>query len=251
MSGHSKWSTIKRRKGAEDAKRAKLFTRAAKEIIIAARDGGGDENTNPRLKLAIQRARAVNMPRENIERAIKRGTGEIEGGEAMAEIVYEGYGHEGVAFIVEVMTDNKNRTLAEVKNVFNKMGGNLATSGAVQWQFEQLGYITLKGDKLDFDALFMVAAEAGADDVVDEDGVMTVYTPRTALAAVEEALRSAGYEIEESELRWFAKNEVDISLEAAVKNMKLMERLEELDDVQNVATNMSLTEDMMAAYESA
>ena len=251
MSGHSKWSTIKRRKGAEDAKRAKLFTRAAKEIIIAARDGGGDESANPRLKLAIQKARAVNMPRENIERAIKRGTGELEGAEAMAEIVYEGYGHEGVAFIVEVMTDNKNRTLAEVKNVFNKMGGSLATSGAVQWQFEQLGYITLKGDNLDFDALFMIAAEAGADDVVNEEGIMTIYTPRTAFAAVEDALRSAGYEIDESELRWFAKNEVDISLEAAVKNMKLMERLEELDDVQNVATNMSLTEDMMAAYESA
>lgn len=131
------------------------------------------------------------------------------------------------------------------------MGGSLATSGAVQWQFEQLGYITLKGDNLDFDALFMIAAEAGADDVVNEEGIMTIYTPRTAFAAVEDALRSAGYEIDESELRWFAKNEVDISLEAAVKNMKLMERLEELDDVQNVATNMSLTEDMMAAYESA
>ena len=250
MSGHSKWSTIKRRKGAEDAKRAKVFTRLAKEIIIAAREGS-DENANSKLRLAVIKARSANMPRENIERTIKRGAGELDGAEAMSEIVYEGYGIEGIAFIVEVMTDNKNRALAEIKNVFNKLGGSLATSGAVAWQFDQLGYLTLKGDNHDFDTVFMVAAEAGADDVVDEEGILTVYTPRTAFAAVEEALSNAGYELEDAELRWFAKNEVEVTTESALKNMKMMERLEELDDVQNVATNMLISDSIMAAYESA
>jgi YebC/PmpR family DNA-binding regulatory protein len=249
MSGHSKWSTIKRKKGAEDAKRAKIFTRVARDIMVAAREGGGSEDMNPKLKLAILKAKAVNMPNDNIDRAIKRGTGELDGGE-VEEYTYEGYGVDGVAFIIEVMTDNKNRILAEVKNIFNKNNGKLATNGAVAYQFDQKGYVTLadNGKKVDFDEVFMVAAEAGADDVVDEEGIIAVYTPREMLAAVEQALTEAGYETDEAELRWFAQNEVDVDAKAGVQNMRIMERLEELDDVQSVASNMNITDELVKAY---
>ena len=249
MSGHSKWSTIKRKKGAEDAKRAKIFTRLARDIMVAAREGGGNEDMNPKLKLAVQKAKAANMPNDNVDRAIKRGTGEIEGGE-VEEYTYEGYGVEGVAFIIEVMTDNKNRILAEVKNTFNKNNGKLATNGAVAYQFDQKGYITLasNGKKIDFEEVFMVAAEAGADDVVDEEGVITVYTPRDMFGAVEEALTEAGYETDEAELRWFAQQEVDVPIKAAVQNMRIMEKLEELDDVQSVASNLNITDEVVKAY---
>ena len=247
MSGHSKWSTIKRKKGAEDAKRAKIFTRLGRDVMVAARDGG-DESLNPKLKLAVAKARAANMPKDNIERAIKKGTGEIAGGEVV-EVVYEGYGPEGVAYIVEVMTDNKNRALAEVKHAFSKHEGSLATHGAVMWQFEQKGFLTIKGNA-DFDDLFMEAAEAGADDVADEDGVLTVYTPRDEFGAVEQALTQAGYQFEDSELRWFPQNEIEIPTRKALQNMRLMEQLEESDDVQAVASNLSITDDALAAYES-
>lgn len=250
MSGHSKWSTIKRKKGAEDAKRGKIFTRLARDIMIAAREGGSDENSNPRLKLAIAKAKANNMPKDNIERAILRGTG--GGDEAdVEEITYEGYGPDGVAYLVDVMTDNKNRSLADVKRVFNRAGGSLASAGSVAWQFERKGFITLKGGALDFDSVFMTAAEAGADDVVDEDGVIVVYTPRELLAAVETALTQAGYEIEDAELRWEAKNLAELPLEKAVQNMRLQEQLEELDDVQAVASNLLMTDEAVSAYETA
>ncbi len=248
MSGHSKWSTIKRKKGAEDAKRAKIFTRLGRDIMVAARDGGRDESANPKLKLAIAKARAANMPKDNIERAIKKGTGEIEGGEVL-EILYEGYGPEGVAYIVEILTDNKNRALAEVKHAFSKHEGRLATNGAVLWQFDQKGYIRIKGD-CDFDELFMEAADAGADDVVEEDGLVTVYTPRDDFAAVEQALSQAGYEFDDAELRWFPQNEMDISKRKALQNLRLMEQLEESDDVQTVASNLSITDEVLTAYET-
>ncbi len=248
MSGHSKWSTIKRKKGAEDAKRGKIFTRLGRDIMVAAREGGGDESANPRLKLAISKARAANMPKENIERAIKKGTGEIAGGE-LVEILYEGYGPEGVAYIVEILTDNKNRALAEIKHAFNKYDGSLATNGDVMWQFDQKGYITVRGD-CDFDDLFMEAAEAGADDVVDEDGISTVYTPRDEFSAVEQALSQAGYELDDSELRWFPQNELDISKSKALQNLRLLEQLEESDDVQTVASNLSISDEILAAYET-
>jgi YebC/PmpR family DNA-binding regulatory protein len=248
MSGHSKWSTIKRKKGAEDAKRAKIFTRLARDIMVAAREGGGDENANPKLKLSVAKARSANMPKDNIERAIKKGTGEIDGGEVI-EIIYEGYGPDGVAYIVEVLTDNKNRALAEVKHAFSRNDGSLATNGAVMWQFDQKGYITVKGE-IDFDELFMEAAEAGADDVVDEDGIITVYTPREQYGSVEQALTEAGYELEDSELRWFPQNEMAVPTKKAVQNMRLMEQLEESDDVQSVSSNLSITDDVIAAFES-
>jgi YebC/PmpR family DNA-binding regulatory protein len=251
MSGHSKWSTIKRKKSAEDAKRAKIFTRLARDIMVAAREGGGDESMNPRLKLAVAKAKDANMPNDNIDRAIKRGTGEIEGN-AMEEYTYEGYGVEGVAFMIAVLTDNKNRSLAEIKNIFNKNGGSLATSGAVAWQFDQKGYLSLESSpSIEFEQLFMVAAEAGADDVVEEDGLIAVYTPREAFGAVEQALRQGGYTVDEAELRWFPQNEVEVTEKAGVQNMRIMERLEELDDIQTVASNMSITEEVIKAYETA
>ncbi|HEX2909112.1 MAG TPA: YebC/PmpR family DNA-binding transcriptional regulator [Phototrophicaceae bacterium] len=251
MSGHNKWSTIKRKKGAEDAKRGKIFTRLARDITISAREGGsGDENSNPKLKIAVTKAKANNMPKENIERAIQRAMGGGEG-DTLEELTYEGYGPEGVAFMVDVMTDNKNRTLAEVKRVFTRGGGSMASAGSVGWQFERKGFIALKGNKLDFDEVFMVAAEAGADDVVDEDGTIVVYTPRELFAAVEEALTNAKYEIEESELRWEAKNETEVGIDKAVQNMRLQEQLEELDDVQVVASNLLITDEVIAALETA
>ncbi len=248
MSGHSKWSTIKRKKGAEDAKRAKIFTRLGREIMVAAREGGGDEGANPRLKLAVSKARAANMPKDNIERAIKKGTGEIAGGE-LVEILYEGYGPQGVAYIVEIMTDNKNRALAEIKHAFSKHEGTLATTGAVMWQFDQKGYLTIRGEA-DFDDVFMQAADAGADDVVEEDGLIAVYTPRDEYGAVEQALSAAGFDFEDSELRWFPQNELDVSTGKALQNMRLMEQLEESDDVQSVASNLNITDDVLAAFES-
>ena len=247
MSGHSKWSTIKRKKGAEDAKRAKIFTRLGRDIMVAAREGGGDEGTNAKLKLAMSKARAANMPKDNIERAIKKGTGEIAGGE-LVEIVYEGYGPEGVAYIVKTMTDNKNRALAEIKHAFSKHAGRLATAGAVMWQFDQKGYLTIQGEA-DFDELFMQAADAGADDVVEEDGLITVYTPRDEYRSVEHALSEAGFAFEDSELRWFPHNEIDVPTGKALQNMRLMEQLEESDDVQSVASNLNITDDVLAAFE--
>lgn len=250
MSGHSKWATIKRKKGAEDAKRGKIFTRLAKDIAQAAKEGGGDENSNPKLKLAVAKAKAENMPKDNIERAILRGTGKLEGIE-LEEKVYEGYGIDGVAFLIDTLTDNSNRTLAELKRVFNRAGASLAAAGSVMWQFEQIGFITLIGDNLDFDEVFMVAAEAGANDVTNEDGTVTVYTPRELFGAVEDALRKAGYEIDEAELRWEAKNLADVPVDKAVQNMKLMSDLEELDDIQAVASNLNITDDVVAAFETA
>lgn len=251
MSGHSKWSTIKRKKGAEDAKRGKIFTRIARDIAMAAREGNsGDENSNPRLKLAVGKAKAANMPKDNIERAIQRGLGKLEG-ETMDEGTYEGYGPEGVAYLIDYMTDNKNRTLAEIKRVFNKAGGSLASAGSVAWQFEQKGYIALAGENLDFDEVFMTAAEAGAEDVQNEDGTIVVYTPRELFGAVEQALSEAGYTIEESELRWEAKNETAVPVDKALSNMRLMGELEELDDVQAVASNLAMTDEVIAAFETA
>ncbi len=250
MSGHSKWSTIKRKKGAEDARRGKIFTRLAKDITVAAREGGGDENANAKLKLAVAKAKAGNMPKDNIERAIARGTGALEG-EDLAEITYEGYGPDGVAFIVDVLTDNRNRTLAELKHTFNKAGGSLASAGSVTWQFERKGYIVVKADGLDFDDIFLIAAEAGAEDVVDEDEVIEVYTPREMFGAVEQALDEAGCEVEESELRWEASNEMDLPEDKAMQNMRLLERLEELDDIQSVSSNLHISDELAESFETA
>ncbi len=253
MSGHSKWSTIKRKKGAEDAKRGKIFTRLVREIVSAVREGGGitDPNSNPRLRLAVDKAKGANMPKDNIERAINKGAGIGDDGVAFEEMVYEGYGPGGVAIIVDALTDNRNRTLAEVKHLFNRSGGSLATSNAVLWQFDQKGLIELNGDELDFDEVFMAAAEAGAEDIVQEEGVIVVYTARADLHTVETALTEAGIATEDSKLTWVPQNEIDLETSQALQIVSLIEKLEELDDVQNVSSNLNLSDETIAALAQA
>lgn len=246
MSGHSKWSTIKHKKAATDAKRGKVFTRLAKEITVAAREGGGDPAGNVRLRLAIDKARAGNMPKENIERAIKRGTGELEGGE-LFEMMYEAYGPHGVGMLVEVVTDNRNRTIADVRHAINKYGGTMAEAGAVAWQFTRKGYITITDKVDDPDTLFMTAAEAGADDVEFDDDVTEIYVAAENLHAVRSALEDAGYKVDEATLIYEANNPIDLEAEQAVKVMNLVEMLEDLDDVDNVYTALNLTDEAVAA----
>lgn len=250
MSGHSKWSTIKRKKGAEDAKRGKIFTRIAREIMMAARESGPDPDTNSSLRLAMDKARAANMPKDNIERAINRGAGIGDDAVVMEEITYEGYGPHGVAIVIDVVTDNKNRTLADIKYVFNRNGGNQASAGAVTWQFDKKGYIAVKSEGKDFDEAFLVAADAGADDVQHEDDIFAIYTPREAFASVVNAMREAGYELAEAELIWVAQNEVELETDQSIQVMKLIEKIEDLDDVQSVASNLSITDEVVEALEA-
>lgn len=251
MSGHSKWSTIKRKKSAEDAKRGKIFTKIAREITMAAKRGGPDPEANPLLRLAIDKARAANMPKDNIERAINRGAGIGDDTEAMEEIVYEGYGPHGVALIIDVLTDNRNRTLADLKYVLSRNNGSLATSGSVTWQFNQKGYVAVEAAGADFEEVFLIAADAGADDVQQEEGIFAIYTPRESLAAVANALEKAGYKVEERELIWMPQNEIELPTEEALQVMNLIEKLEDLDDVQRVASNLSITDAVVEALSAA
>jgi YebC/PmpR family DNA-binding regulatory protein len=251
MSGHSKWSTIKRKKGANDAKRGKVFTRLGREITLAAREGGGSIDANFRLRLAVDRARAENMPKENIERAIKRGTGELKDGAEIEEMMYEAYGPNGVAMIVSVMTDNRNRTLSDIKHVLNKMGGNMAEPGSVAWQFEQKGYISLPASGLDFDDVFMVAAEAGAEDVQQEEDYIEIYTPRDGLQDVQEALKKSGIAVEEAYLDYVAKTPINLDPAVGVKVMNVIEALEDLDDTQQVYSTLHVSDEIMQAVEAA
>lgn len=250
MSGHSKWANIKHKKGAEDARRGKIFTQLARNILMAAREGGGDEGSNAKLKLAILKARDNNMPKENIERAILRGTGKLEGVE-LEEITYEGYGTDGIAFMIDVLTDNKNRSLGEIRNILNKRGGTPASAGAVKFQFDQKGEFILVEGEYDFDEVFMVAADAGAEDVQNDDGTIIVYTPRESFGAVEVALNSAGYKVEDSGIKWVAQNETEIPVEKALVNLRIQSDLEELEDVQSVSSNLLISDAVLSAYESA
>jgi len=247
MSGHSKWATIKRKKGALDAKRGKMFTRLGREITVAAKEGGGSADSNTRLRLAIDKAKASNMPKENIDRAIARGTGGGDDGVVMETITYEGYAPHGVAILIDVLTDNKNRSLSNIRQVFNRSNGSMAAAGSVMWQFDQKGYIELPAEGVDADELFLVAADAGAEDCVPSEETVEVYTPREALAAVETKLVGSGYKVADSYLTWVAKNEVDVEKEAGVQVMGMLEKLEELDDVQNVVSNMHITDEIMEA----
>ena len=237
MSGQSKWATIKHAKGIADAKRGKLFTKFIKEISIAARMGGGDPNSNPRLRTAIIKARASNMPKDNIERAIKKGTGEL-GGATYEELVYEGYGAGGVAVLVEVLTDNKNRAAADVRNIFNKSGGNLGVSGSVARMFQRKGTIEFDAEKVSEDELMEVALEAGADDIVNEDGIITVTTAADAFATVADALSEKGFESLSGEVGMIPDMYTAVDADTASKIAKLINRLEDNDDVQNVYSNV-------------
>jgi YebC/PmpR family DNA-binding regulatory protein len=251
MSGHSKWATIKRKKGSLDAKRGKIFTRLGRDVTVAAREGGGNPDANTRLRFAIEKAKAANMPKENIDRAIARGAGGGEDGIVMEEITYEGYGPHGVAILIDVLTDNKNRSLSSIRQTFNRHNGSMAEAGAVAWQFDRKGFIEVQAAGVDPDELFMVAADAGADDVIPGDETIEVYTPREALGAVEAKLVESGYRVSDSNLTWVAKNEVDLEVDQAVSIMNLVEKLEELDDAQGVASTLHITDEVAEAFETA
>lgn len=233
MSGHSKWATIKHAKGIADAKRGKIFTKFIKEISIAARMGGGDPDSNPRLRTVIIKARAANMPKDNIERAIKKGTGE-DGGAAYEEYLYEGYAPGGVAVMVEVLSDNKNRAAADVKNIFTKNGGSLGATGSVSRMFQRKGTIEFDAEKVNEDEIMEVALDAGADDVSNEDGIITVTTTPDAFTTVADALNAKGFESLSADVGMVPDAYTSIDKETAAKVQKLIDRLEDNDDVQNV-----------------
>ncbi|WP_288621199.1 YebC/PmpR family DNA-binding transcriptional regulator [uncultured Treponema sp.] len=242
MSGHSKWSTIKHAKGIADAKRGQLFTKFIKEISIAAKMGGGDPNSNPRLRTAVLKARAASMPKDNIERAIKKGTGEL-GATSYEELVYEGYAPGGIAVLVDVLTDNKNRAAANVRNYFTKNGGNLGTSGSVSRMFDRKGVIEYDAEKVSEDEIMEVALEAGADDIVTEDGVVTVTTDPASFDSVLEVLQGKGFESLSAEVSMVPQVYTAVDADTAKKIQKLINKLEEDEDVQNVYTTVEYPED--------
>lgn len=246
MSGHSKWATTKRKKAAIDAKRGKAFTKIIKEITIAAREGGGDPAGNPRLRLAIDNAKAVNMPADNIDRAIKKATGELEGAQ-YHELTYEGYGPAGIALMVEVATDNKNRTVAEVRHLFSKGSGRLAENGAVAYLFDKKGVITFPKQGKSEDEVMEIILDAGAEDLQTEDEYFVVQAPVESFEAVRKALFDKKLTIENASLQWIAKNYITVTGEDAEKVAKLLESLEDSDDVQNVFSNADIDESSMQA----
>ncbi|MDD2338118.1 MAG: YebC/PmpR family DNA-binding transcriptional regulator [Geobacteraceae bacterium] len=243
MSGHNKWSTIKHKKGAADAKRGKVFTKIIKELTVAAKMGGADPDANPRLRTAIDKAKSENMPKDNIERAIKKGSGGLEGVN-YEETTYEGYGPGGVAVLVEVMTDNRNRTVSDVRSIFSKCNGNMGEAGCVAWLFDKKGLIIYPKDT-DFDALFEASLEAGADDVVDEEGQIEVVTDPSAFIEVREALEKAGFKFESAEVTMIPQTMVKLEGKQAESMLKLMDRLEDNDDVQNVYANFDISDEEM------
>ncbi len=245
MSGHSKWSSIKHKKGAADAKRGKMFTKLIKEITVAARmGGGGDPASNPRLRSAVLAAKAENMPKDNIERAIKKGTGELEG-VSYEEITYEGYGPAGAAVLVESLTDNKNRTVADVRHIFSKSGGNLGENGCVAWMFEKKGYITVSKEKVSEETLMEIALEAGAEDIKEDDKVFEIITATDSFESVKSALDKVSIICQEAEITMLPKTTTNLEGKDAEKMIKLMETLEDSDDVQKVYTNADIPEDMV------
>ncbi len=246
MSGHSKWSTIKRKKGAADAKRGKIFSKLAKEITVAAKMGGGDPEGNPRLRTTLLAARSNNMPKDNVDRAIKKGTGELPG-VTYDEVRYEGYGPGGVAVIVDVLTDNKNRTVAEIRHMLTKYGGSMAETGAVTWNFEPKGVITLSKDVCSADDLLEKAIEAGAEDIDTEGEVYEVSTEPQELHAVSEELQKVGLTLDSVQLTMLPKTTVKVEGKSAATLLKLMELLEDQEDAQSVYANFEISEEDMAA----
>jgi YebC/PmpR family DNA-binding regulatory protein len=246
MSGHSKWATIKRKKGAADAKRGKIFTQVIREISIAAGLGGGDPDSNPRLRLAIQKARSVNMPRDNVERAIKKGTGEL-GGENYEEVRYEGYGPGGAAVIVEATSDNRNRTGGEIRYIFSRFGGNLGATGSVAFMFERLGVLEYDRAAIDADALMEAAIEANAKDVVEDTETITVQTVANELNAVKEALEAKSFTAASAKLAMVPSSTVKLAGDQAKSMLKLFEALDELEDVSEVFANFEISEEDMLA----
>ena len=242
MSGHSKWHNIQARKSSQDAKRGKLFTKLTKEIIIAAKQGGGNMETNARLRNAVEKAKKLGMPMDNIKKAIMRGTGELPG-VTYEEFTYEAYGPAGIAFILKISTDNKNRTVAELRRLLSNYGGSLAETGSVSWNFETKGEIELEPTDMDYDELFMVVADAGGEDLKEEDGTFTVYTEPKSLESVREKLEQAGLKIKSAEVVLEPKTTVKVTGDDAVRAVKLCDALEDHDDVQDYYTNYDIDEE--------
>lgn len=251
MSGHSKWSTIKRKKGAADAKRGAIFTRLTREIVLAAREGGGDPDSNFRLRLAVDKARAENMPKDNIERAIRRGTGEDKEGAAFESITYEGYVGHGVAVMIEAVTDNRNRTVADLRHALTKAGGSMADLGSVAWQFERIAYFAFPASAMDYDTAFELAIEAGADDVVEDHGMIEITGPIESFKEIATRLHKANVQPEEAGLRMVPKQELELSPADTVHVLKTIENIEDLDDVQNVYSNLKVSDEAIEALEAA
>jgi len=245
MAGHSKWANIKHRKGRQDAKRGQMFTRATKELMLSAKLGGGDPEMNSRLRMAIDSAKAINMPKDKIETAIKKGTGEITSG-TIEEVVYEGYGPGGVAIMVEAATDNKNRTVAEIRKIFSKGGGNLGEFGCVGWMFDKLGVLTFDKNAYSEDELLEVGLEAGADDVIDDGEAWEVRTSPESYYEVKQAFEEAGFAIQNAEVAMIPKNYVTPDVDTAKKALKLYEQLEDHDDVQKVHANFDIPDEVYA-----
>jgi YebC/PmpR family DNA-binding regulatory protein len=248
MSGHSKWSTIKRQKGAADAKRGQLFTKIAREIIVAVREGGDNPEGNFRLRLTIQKARDNNMPLDNIERAIKRGSGQAEGA-ILVEMVLEGYGPSGVAILVQALSDNRNRTLQDVRNIFYRQGGNLGEAGCVAWLFDSRGLITVETNGRDAEELALEAIDAGAEDVKIENNYVEIYTKPTELEKVRGALEEKKIAIASAELSMVPKSTVEMEEKAALQTLRLLDKLEELDEVQHVASNADFSDAILEKYQ--
>jgi YebC/PmpR family DNA-binding regulatory protein len=251
MSGHSHWATIRRKKGAADAKRGQIFTRLAREIALAAREGGGDPETNMRLTLAIDRARAQNMPKDNIDRAIKRGTGESKEGGALEQVFYEGYANHGVALMIEVVTDNRNRAVAEVRHVLTRNNGSMADAGSVSWQFNRAAYFSFPSEGHDADKIFELAVEAGADDVNFDDETIEIIGPVEAFKTITESLAKAHIHPEEAGMRMLPTNEIELNTEETLQVLRTIESLEELDDVQDVYSNLNIPDEIMAQLAEA
>lgn len=249
MSGHSKWANIKHRKAAVDAKRGKVFTKLIRELTVAAKHGGGDAESNPRLRTAISAAKNQNLPNDTIDRAIKRGTGEI-GGDDFQELSYEGYGPGGSAVLVQTLTDNKNRTVSDIRRIFTKHGGSLGENGCVAWMFHMKGRIGFEKDKVEEDRLIEIALEAGAEDVVTEESELVVITPPEEFETVKSAIEGAGLKYENAEVTMIPQNSVKIEGKEAEHMIRLMEALEDSDDVQNVYSNFDVSEELMMSLAS-
>ena len=249
MAGHSKWANIRHKKAKEDSKRSKVFTKVIKELTVAAREGGGDPTGNPRLSLAIDNAKAVNLPKDNMERAIKRGTGEGDDAATYEEVTFEGYGPGGIAYFVEVTTDNNTRSVADIRHIFTKHGGNMGTNGSVSFLFEQKGMIRVAEEGKDEEEFMLEAIEAGADDIQSEDDLFVVYTTREDLFNVRKALEDGGNKIESAELIREATTETKVDAETALSNLKMMDKFEDNDDVTNVFTNMLMDEETLQVAE--
>ena len=252
MSGHSKWSTIKRKKGAADAKRGQLFTRLAREISIAARQGGGDPDANFRLRIAIDRARANNMPKDNIERAIAKGTGEGKDGSIqIEEVIYEGYAPHGVAMLIECVTDNRNRAVAEIRHCLTRFGGSMGETGSVGWQFQRVAYFSFPLENHDEDKIFELAVEGGADDVTFDDGIVEITGDIEYFKAINDELEAAHIQTDEAGLRSFPTNEIELSPSDTAQVLRVVEALEELEDVQNVYSNLHISDEALVELETA